>query len=120
MRTHLTKAIEGDETYFPKAATDPDLLPFKEVAKVLDALTVNAQKEAQARQERLHRWIRFLTSVILPFQEQIQPLQLAIEMPQKAQNYVSLRQALAQSRNALQQTVVNIVSHIAPNFGFGE
>ncbi|MFN3422895.1 MAG: WD40 repeat domain-containing protein, partial [Armatimonadota bacterium] len=90
----------------PKAVTEPDFLPLKEVAKFLDALDANAQKETQTRRDKLSRWLRDLTSGVLPFtlQEQIRHLlQSAIEALEKAQDYVSRRRAILQSHDAFQQ-----------------
>lgn len=97
MRKHLAKAIEGDETYFPKAATDPDLLPFRaDVGKVVDELMPKLKDEAEAFKSKLLRWHKIVTNLSVHLN-----LQGAIEAIEKAQGYVALRQAIRQAKDNL-------------------
>ena len=112
MRKHLAKAIEGDETYFPKAATDPDLLPFRaDVGKVVDELMPKLKDEAEAFKNKLLRWREVVTNLPSHTKQILNLLQGAIEAIEKAQGYVALRQAIRQAKDAITQVSRQVLSH---------
>jgi tetratricopeptide (TPR) repeat protein len=99
MRERLIKAIEMDADYFAKAAGDPDLLPFHEVAEVLQAEVGRLQREAEEAQEILVRAVRVFSRPLLALPpEERRPLQAALDTLREATGYVALRQALHQYR----------------------
>jgi WD40 repeat protein len=106
MKEHLTKAIQLDADYFPKAAADPDLLPFQgEVAEVLQTEMERVRKEAKAEevQKILDRALRVSSYPVfaLPSGER-QLLQEVLDAFRQATSYVALRQAFSQyQRRAL-------------------
>ena len=73
MEDNLYKAIEGDPTYFPKAAADPNLLPISEVRSVLARLSYDAKEKASKIRDRLMHLINFLDSNVMRplFEEQM-------------------------------------------------
>jgi uncharacterized protein with WD repeat/tetratricopeptide (TPR) repeat protein len=100
MKEHLTKAIQLDADYFPKAAADPDLLPFQgEVAEVLQTEMERVRKEAKAEevQKILDRALRVSSYPVfaLPSEER-QLLQEVLDAFRQATSYVALRQAFSQ------------------------
>jgi WD40 repeat protein/tetratricopeptide (TPR) repeat protein len=106
MKELLTKAIQLDADYFPKAAADPDLLPFQgEVAEVLQTEMERVRKEAKAEevQKILDRALRVSSYPVfaLPSEERWL-LQEVLDAFRQATSYVALRQAFSQyQRRAL-------------------
>jgi tetratricopeptide (TPR) repeat protein len=100
MKEHLTKAIQLDANYFPKAAVDPDLLPFqREVAEVLQTEMERVRKEAKEAQKILDRALRdspYSVSVFALSSKERQLLQEVLDTSRQATSYVALRQALSQ------------------------
>jgi WD40 repeat protein/RNA polymerase-binding transcription factor DksA len=99
MKEHLTKAIQLDADYLPKAAADPDLLPFyQEVAEVLQAeMERRARKEAEEAQKFLDRALRvFSYPVFALSSEERQSLQEVLDAFRQATSYVALRQTFSQ------------------------
>jgi WD40 repeat protein len=99
MKEHLTKAIQLDADYLPKAAADPDLLPFyQEVAEVLQAeMERRARKEAEEAQKSLDRALRvFSYPVFALSSEERQSLQEVLDAFRQATSYVALRQTFSQ------------------------
>jgi len=99
MKEHLTKAIQLDADYLPKAAPDPDLLPFyQEVAEVLQAeMERRARKEAEEAQKFLDRALRvFSYPVFALSSEERRLLQEVLDAFRQATSYVALRQTFSQ------------------------
>jgi uncharacterized protein with WD repeat/RNA polymerase-binding transcription factor DksA len=99
MKEHLTKAIQLDADYLPKAAPDPDLLPFyQEVAEVLQAeMERRAWKEAEEAQKFLDRALRvFSYPVFALSSEERRLLQEVLDAFRQATSYVALRQTFSQ------------------------
>jgi len=100
MKELLTKAIQLDADYFPKAAADPDLLPFQgEVAEVLQTEMERVRKEAEAEevQKILDRALRVSSYPVFALSsEERQSLQEVLDTFRQATSYVALRQAFSQ------------------------
>ena len=104
MKEHLTKAIQLDANYLPKAAVDPDLLPFqREVAEVLQTEMERVRKEAEEVQKFLDRALRvFSYPVFALSSEERRLLQEVLDAFRQATSYVALRQTFSQyQRKAL-------------------
>jgi WD40 repeat protein len=97
MKEHLTKAIQLDANYLPKAAVDPDLLPFqREVAEVLQTEMERVRKEAEEAQKILDRALQVFSSPVFALSsEERQSLQEVLDAFRQATSYVALRQALS-------------------------
>jgi WD40 repeat protein/tetratricopeptide (TPR) repeat protein len=104
MKEHLTKAIQLDANYLPKAAADPDLLPFqREVAEVLQTEMERVRKEAEEAQKFLDRALRVFSHPVLALSsEERRLLQEVLDAFRQATSYVALRQTFSQyQRKAL-------------------
>jgi roadblock/LC7 domain-containing protein/RNA polymerase-binding transcription factor DksA len=104
MKEHLTKAIQLDANYLPKAAADPDLLPFqREVAEVLQTEMERVRKEAEEAQKFLDRALRVFSYPVLALSsEERRLLQEVLDAFRQATSYVALRQTFSQyQRKAL-------------------
>jgi len=97
MKKHLTQAIRLDADYFPKAAADPDLLPFQEVRDLLEAEMKQVCKEAEEGQRILERALHVLSHPVFAMpDEERKSLHEMLDDIRQATSYVAIRQALSQ------------------------
>jgi len=113
MKKHLTQAIQLDADYFPKAAADPDLLPFQEVRNLLQAEMERARKEAEEGQNIIERALQVFSHPVFALSsEERQSLQAVTDAFRQATNYVAIRQALSQYQQKalpfIQETIRNL------------
>jgi len=101
-RQILAMVIDSDENYFPKAATDPDLLPFRsEVGTVLDEKLAKVSQRAQDLQRKLTRAEKVFSNLPDLPRDRWSFIPEALQALQRAQGYVALVQAIRQGEDAL-------------------
>jgi len=120
MKGHLTKAIQLDANCFPKAAADPDLLPFqREVEEVLQTEMGRVQKEAEEAQKILDRALRVSSHPNFSLSpKEHQPLQELLDAFRQATSYVALRQALSQYQQKALPLITTTFSVTSMGYGY--